>query len=159
MILYHGSYLAVEKPDISFSRNNVDFGRGFYTTPIKGQAVSWSNRFRNKYGQSVVSSYSIEEQAMRNNASVLEFSAYSDAWFDFIMDCRRGNNIGEYDVVIGGVANDKVFDTIQLFLDGLIAKEESIKRLQYEKPNIQYCFRSQAAIDKYLFFISSEVVV
>jgi len=38
MQLFHGSYLAVEKPDISFSRDNVDFGRGFYTTPIREQA-------------------------------------------------------------------------------------------------------------------------
>lgn len=38
MILYHGSYLAVEVPDLIHSRNNVDFGKGFYTTPIYDQA-------------------------------------------------------------------------------------------------------------------------
>lgn len=35
MILYHGSYTVVDKPNISYSRDNVDFGKGFYTTPIK----------------------------------------------------------------------------------------------------------------------------
>lgn len=34
MILYHGSYLEINKPDLSHSRDNVDFGKGFYTTPI-----------------------------------------------------------------------------------------------------------------------------
>lgn len=29
MILYHGSYLAIEVPDIIHSRNNVDFERAF----------------------------------------------------------------------------------------------------------------------------------
>ena len=53
MILYHGSYLIIEKPDIVFSRNNVDFGRGFYTTPIKEQAEKWSARFKKSQGQSV----------------------------------------------------------------------------------------------------------
>ncbi len=30
MILYHGSFLEIEKPDLVHSRTNVDFGRGFY---------------------------------------------------------------------------------------------------------------------------------
>ena len=42
MILYHGSYLSVKTPDTSFSRDNVDFGKGFYTTPIREQAISWA---------------------------------------------------------------------------------------------------------------------
>jgi len=58
--LFHGSYLSIEKPDISFSRDNVDFGRGFYTTPIWEQAESWAKRFKRKHGQSVISSYEID---------------------------------------------------------------------------------------------------
>jgi hypothetical protein len=158
MTLYHGSYLAIEKPDLSFSRNNVDFGRGYYTTPIKEQAIRWSNRFKRKYGQSVVSAYSLDEPVLRKNALILEFNTYSDEWLDFVVACRKGEQLGEFEVVIGGVANDKVFDTIQLFLDGLIDKKESIRRLRFEKPNIQYCFRSQTIIDTYLEFVSSEVV-
>ena len=158
MKLYHGSYLTIEMPDISFSRDNVDFGKGFYTTPIKEQAISWSNRFRRQYGQSVISVYRIEEDLLRRDSRVLEFDTYSDEWLDFIVSCRRGKNTDNYDVVIGGVANDKVFNTIELFFDGLIDKTEAIKRLRYDKPNLQYCFRNQAVIDKYLKFISYEVL-
>lgn len=38
MILYHGSYVEIKEPSLSFSRDNLDFGKGFYTTPIKEQA-------------------------------------------------------------------------------------------------------------------------
>ena len=158
MILYHGSYLVIEKPDISFSRANVDFGRGFYVTPIKEQAESWSERFKRKYGQSVLSLYETDERALRQNLSVLEFADYSDEWLEHIVACRSGETVGEYDVVIGGVANDRVFDTIQLYLDGLVHKEEAIKRLRYERPNIQYCFRRQIVINEYLRFVASEVI-
>jgi hypothetical protein len=159
MILYHGSYMSVEKPDISHSRDNVDFGNGFYTTPLREQAVRWASRFKRKYGQRVVSSYNLHEPAMRESSSVLEFDTYSDEWLDCILSCRRGNDIGSsFDVVIGGVANDKVFNTIELFFDGLIEKAEAIRRLQYEKPNLQYCFRSQPVIDRFLTFISSEAL-
>ena len=34
MILYHGSFLEIAKPDLVHSRFNVDFGRGFYVTPL-----------------------------------------------------------------------------------------------------------------------------
>ena len=34
MILYHGSFLEIAKPDLAHSRPNVDFGRGFYATPL-----------------------------------------------------------------------------------------------------------------------------
>ena len=34
MTLYHGSFLEIAKPDLVHSRPNVDFGRGFYVTPL-----------------------------------------------------------------------------------------------------------------------------
>jgi len=159
MILFHGSYIPIEKPDIAFSRDNVDFGKGFYTTPIWEQAVSWANRFKRKHGQGVVSSYEINMDALQKHISILTFDQHTEEWLDFVASCRRGEHIGDYGIIIGGVANDRVFDTIQLYFDGLIDKAESIKRLIYDKPNLQYCFRNQAVIDKHLHFISSERVV
>lgn len=46
MILYHGSFLEVAKPDLVHSRHNVDFGRGFYVTPLYEQAVKWCGKFK-----------------------------------------------------------------------------------------------------------------
>ena len=61
----------------------------------------------------------------------------------------------DYDMVIGGVANDKVFNTVELFFDGLIDKTEAIGRLRYEKPNLQIAFRTDKALT-YLHFEGSE---
>lgn len=159
MILYHGSYMAIDRPDISFSRENVDFGKGFYTTPIEAQAVSWAARFKRKHGQAVLSVYAFDELLIGSGRiTVLDFETYSDAWLDFVMASRTMTCDNSSDLVIGGVANDKVFDTVQLYMDGLIDKDESIKRLRYEKPNVQYCFRTQQVIDQHLKFITSEVL-
>jgi hypothetical protein len=158
MILYHGSYLAIEKPDISFSRDYIDFGKGFYTTPIKEQAEKWSERFKNNKGAGVVSQYEVNEFDLKKNASVLEFETYSDEWLDFIAGCRNGGTGGSYDLVIGGIANDDVFNTLTLYFRGYIDKKEAIKRLIYEKSNIQYCFKNQTVIDKYLIYIGMEVL-
>jgi len=158
MKLFHGSYLPVEKPDISFSRSNVDFGKGFYTTPIWEQAVSWANRFKRKHGQSVVSSYEIDIDALPDEVKTLTFDTYSEEWLNFIHACRREKHVGDYDIVIGGVADDKVFNALGLYESGWLDKAEAIKRLKYEQPSIQYCFRNQNVIDKYLKFVESEVI-
>lgn len=65
--------------------------------------------------------------------------------------------VPEYDIVIGGVANDKVFNTVELYFEGLVDKKEALNRLRYEKPNLQVCFRTEEAI-KALRFEGSEVV-
>lgn len=39
MVVYHASYTIVEHPDVPFSRDSLDFGKGFYLTTIREQAV------------------------------------------------------------------------------------------------------------------------
>ena len=57
-----------------------------------------------------------------------------------------------YDIVEGGIANDRVFNTIELYDAGLITREEALARLQYEKPNNQISLIRQELVDKYLVF-------
>lgn len=110
MILYHGSYLKIQKPDLIHSRDNVDFGRGFYTTPIHEQAVKWCQKFKRRGKNGIISLYNFDESAFQK-FKVLKFDSYSEDWLNFILNCRTGKDFTDYDIVIGGVANDKVFNT------------------------------------------------
>ena len=67
------------------------------------------------------------------------------------------DNSNELEFAIFCIANDKVFNTVELYFDGLIDKNEALKRLKYEKTNLQICFRSENAL-KYLQFERSETV-
>lgn len=156
MILYHGSYLEIPTPDLIHSRPNVDFGRGFYTTPLYEQAAKWCGKFKRRGKDGIISRYHFDERAL-NELKVLRFSAYSEGWLDFILTCRSGKDTSDYDIVEGGVANDKVFNTVELYFDQLIDKAEAIRRLRYEKPNLQLCFRTDAALS-WLHFEGSEMV-
>jgi len=160
MILYHGSYTAIEKPDLSFSRLRTDFGKGFYLTPLKQQAISWAERFKKEHGTSIISSYSFlsnVNEKLPDSIRILEFNTHNIEWLEFITSCRLGlSDNSQWDLIIGGVANDKVFDTIQLYFDSLLNADEAIGRLRYNKPNFQYCFRTQDLINEYLSFINSE---
>jgi hypothetical protein len=160
MILYHGSFTEVAKPDFWHGRDKLDFGRGFYTTPHREQALKWSERFLRRYGIRVVSSYKFDEAEARKNLRILEFPAYSEDWLDFITLCRMGvgKNTG-YDLTIGGVADDKVFNELEAYFKGYSDKLTAIKNLRYEEPNLQYSFANQETLDEYLHFLKSEVLV
>ena len=156
MILYHGSFLEIAKPDLVHSRSNVDFGRGFYVTPLREQAVKWCGKFKRRGKDSVVSRY-VYDECRENELKILKFDSYSEEWLDFILNCRRDNDTTDYDLIVGGVANDKIFNTVELFFDGLIDKTEAIDRLRYEKPNLQICFRTEKALSL-LHFEGSEMI-
>lgn len=157
MKLYHGSTVEIIHPDITFSRDRLDFGKGFYTTPIQSQAVSWANRFKRIGKSAVVNCYEFEEKCLKNYRT-LQFEAYDEAWLDFILANRMGQNTGQYDVIIGGVANDRVFNTIELLMANLINRKEALGRLIYEQNNLQICFCNQQLISTHLIFTGREIL-
>ena len=46
MKVYHGSWMEIAEPDLKHSRTDVDFGKGFYTTPLREQAVKWCGKLK-----------------------------------------------------------------------------------------------------------------
>ena len=104
----------------------------------------------------IVTSYEFDECEIQN-LKILKFDSYSEEWLDFILNCRREKDSSDYDIVMGGVANDKVFNTVELYFDHLIDKKEAINRLKYEKPNMQICFRTMPALETLRYERSVEV--
>ena len=73
---------------------------------------------------------------------------------DFIVGCRSGKEIWkEYDYVGGGVADDRVINTVNLYIQGFISKNRALMNLKYLKPNNQICILNQELTDYYLKFI------
>ena len=70
--------------------------------------------------------------------------------------CRAGKDETTYDMVIGGIANDKVIQTLDRYFEGELLENETLGLLKYEKPNNQYCIRSQLMLDKCLKHIESQ---
>ena len=115
MILYHGSFLEIVQPDLIHSRPNVDFGRGFYVTPLYEQAAKWCAKFKRRGKDGIISRYEFDE-SREGELKTLKFDSYSEEWLSFILNCRSGKDLTNYDLVAGGVANDKVFNTVELHL-------------------------------------------
>ena len=154
MLIYHASDVIVDKPDTVHSRSNLDFGKGFYATVIKEQAERYAQRFilRNRKGILNVYEYTPDE-----NLNIKSFESYDSEWLDFVAACRMGKDVyTQFDVICGGIANDRVFNTLDLYFSNQMTKEEALKRLVFEKPNQQLCFTNQVTIDKCVTFINSK---
>lgn len=91
MTVYHGGYTTIQTPAIIIGRNTKDFGPGFYCTVIREQAERWAKR----YNTPVVSSYTVRLHA---DLKILEFQTMTEAWLDFIINCRNGI-LHDYDIV------------------------------------------------------------
>ena len=155
MKVYHGSTVIVEKPLVSYGRDNLDFGKGFYTTNMQSPAEKWVQRFIALGKKGYINIYHFEDSDIRTKYRYKSFSEYNEEWLDFILACRTGSKeYLNYDIIEGGIANDKVFNTIELYFSNLIDKATALNRLKFEKPNNQICFVNQQIIDTVLHFES-----
>lgn len=155
MRVYHASMVRVEHPDVFHSRKFLDFGQGFYITTLREQAIKYAQRFLRRGKEAWLNVYELDEQLVNSSYALKEFEKYDEEWLDFVVACRKGNVVGNYDVVLGGIANNKVFRTVDLFFAGDITKEETLRRLFFEIPNNQLCVRSQKLLDNCLVFKES----
>ena len=158
--LYHGSHIEVKEPLTNVGRKNLDFGQGFYLTNIKEQAESWSEIIATRKGKNikpVVNVYNFDYFRTKNiGYRFNEFETYNIEWLKFVVDCRNGKDVfSDYDIVIGGVANDKVIDTVEDYEKGIITAEQALGQLRYKDVNHQICILNQEIIDYCLEFVES----
>ena len=154
MKLYHSSNVIVEHPDTQHSRLYLDFGRGFYLTSLHDQAERYALRFKRRGQPGWLNTY--EFACDDSSWKIKRFDSYDKQWLDFVAQCRDGKDVGDYDLVIGGIANDRVIITLDRYFTGEITQEEALGLLRFEKPNIQYCIRSERMLRECLTYISSD---
>lgn len=151
MNVYHGSYLEVKEPRIIKGKFTKDFGTGFYCTVIREQAEKWAKR--NKSG--IVNTYTVNMRIMEG-LKVKNFESMTDEWLDFIIDSRNGKEHA-YDIVIGAMANDQIYNFIEDYIAGNITREMfwSLAKFRYPTHQIAFCTKESL---RCLNFKKSEVV-
>lgn len=153
MRIYHGTTEVIENPDVKHSKRYLDFGKGFYLTTYETQAQKWALRkAMRKNTEAIVNIYELDENW--ESFRVLSFEEENEKWLDFVCACRKGEALNsDYDVIIGNVADDDVFKTVDMYFRGLWDKEKVLGELRYYKMNNQICIVNQETIDKLLTYV------
>ena len=152
MIVYHGSTEIVKRPDIKHSQRHLDFGKGFYVTSNIEQAEKWARRKALLEEKDVcyVNTYTLNDFGTFN---VKRFDLNLSEWLDFVCECRDGSEIYKtYDVIIGKVADDKVFRVVDFYKRGIWDKDKALSEIRVYPTYDQIAFVSQKALDSILFF-------
>jgi hypothetical protein len=154
MKLYHGSTVGVEKPDLQKCRPETDFGQAFYTTTSFEQAAKWAKikQKRSNTKTSIVSVFEFNENILYSeNYKVRHFEKATEEWLEFVINNRRGISMGNYDFVMGPVANDALYATILLYEQDIISANAAIERLKSYTLFDQLSFHSEKALENLIF--------
>lgn len=159
MIVYHGSNVIVEKPQLVEQNRFLDFGYGFYTTTNKEQAVNFAKKvIVRRGGKPIVNAYEFNENDFDSKLKIKKFFAPDEEWLDFVSAHRNGTYGGEkYDIIIGAVANDDVYRTLQVYSSGLLSKQQALEALKVKKLFNQYVFATKEALKLLKYTESKEV--
>jgi len=163
MELYHGSTEIIQAPIILEQQRFLDFGKGFYLTSSKEQAIRWAHIKSKRIGRldlAVVNVYKTEtDPANISELNVRVFNSASEEWLDFILKNRNGNESHSYDLIKGPVANDTLYRTLALFESGILTKKETIVRLKTHKLFDQISFHSSRALKHLRFEMAFKAVL
>lgn len=161
MKVYHGGTEIITFPKSNAGRSNLDFGKGFYVTDIRQQAIDWAQKVSNRRMlPPILNTYILNREYILAQYRCKIFTAYDAEWLDFIVDSRLGRKPwAEFDYIEGGVANDRVIDSINLYMADLMTREKALEKLSEHRPNNQMCLLNQEIIEKYLIFNGTENIL
>ena len=105
---------------------------------IKEQAERWARRYDTK----VVSIYDVW---FKEKLIIKEFKEMTEEWLDFIIDCRSGKS-HTYDIVIGVMADDQIYNYVSDYMDGVITREQFWVLAKFRYPTHQIAFCTESAL-------------
>ncbi len=138
-IVYHGSYCKVENPEIKQGKFSKDFGEGFYCTILEEQAIKWAR----KYDTPIVNKYEYNENS---KLKIKDFTVMTEEWLDFIINCRQGKK-HDYDIVIGAMADDQIYNYITDLISGNITRAAFWELAKFRHPTHQIALCTPKALE------------
>ena len=93
---------------------------------------------------------------MDSSLKIKDFKEMNDEWLDFIIACRSGRE-PDYDIVLGVMANDQIYNYVADYIDGAITREQFWTLAKFKYPTHQINFCTEAAL-KCLTYRTYEVV-
>lgn len=154
LLLFHGAKSVIKgEIDISVGRENNDFGKGFYCGENYDQTVSFISRFKEScvyfisFNPTSLKSiqYSVDKDWM---LSIAYFRGKLDKYKNSTIIKRLIDKLENVDYVVAPIADNRMFQIIDSFIEGEITDEQCIHCLAATQLGYQYVFISQKSISQ-----------
>ncbi len=122
--LYHTGFEIITKPDITAGRKNADFGQGFYLSDDEEFSKRWA---RERKGlPTILNKYELVTDGLN-----IKYLTRNKEWFDYIFTNRSAGAdvFAGFDVIIGPIANDTIYDTLGIITSGFISRDQALRLL------------------------------
>ena len=176
--VFHGSYMEIRTPELNKCRPKKDFGRGFYVTTSREQAVRFTKTSVKKAlydgiidvdnAKGILNEYAL---LIDDSITSYEFKDADIEWLHCVVAHRRSGLFSNetekwknYDVIAGKIANDNTNLVITAYIDGVYGEAGTEKAdniaigfLEPENLANQICLRTPGALRCLEFVNSMEV--
>ena len=152
VLLFHTGFQKIEAPDIRRGRANADFGQGFYLSGDGEFSRRWA---RARRGETTwLNVYELRTAGLR----IKRFQRDAE-WFDYIYHNRAGlaDALAEFDVIVGPIANDTIYDTFGISTSGLLTPAQAIRLLLIGPVYEQTAIKTERAA-RQLRFVDARVL-
>lgn len=153
-LLFHGAKGEIKGDiDVNFSRGNNDFGKGFYTGESYEQAVS----FISTYNDPSVYFICFDDNDLRckkytvDGEWMMTIAYYRGSLEEYENHPIIKKIIAEsrdYDYIIAPIADNKMFETINEFIEGNLTDEQCKHCLAATNLGMQYVFLTEKAASR-----------
>ena len=152
MKLYHTGFEIIKQPDLDVGRRNADFGKGFYLSDDKQFAVRWARKRRDL--NTYINTYELNTDGLK-----IKKLRKDKNWFKYIFFNRRNSKdiYADYDVVIGPIANDTIFDTLGIITSGIFSDHESLQLMKVGNRYDQIVIKSPKALENLTWESAEEI--
>lgn len=153
-LLFHGSKGEIKGDiDVNFSRGNNDFGKGFYTGESYEQAVSFISTYDDPsvYFMSFDDSdlkckrYSVDREWMM---TIAYYRETLDKYENHPLIEKIIKESRDCDYIIAPIADNKMFETINEFIEGNLTDEQCKHCLAATNLGMQYVFLTEKAASR-----------
>ena len=172
MMLLHGSQKVIEVPNLLFSNDHNDYGRGFYCTESEEMARDWACK---KGTDGFVNRYQLDTEGLRilnlsdGKHSVLNWIAILLKYRTFSLSSRMEIEAKEYliknfyieksnyDLIIGYRADDSYFRFAESFLQNTLPLRSLTRALTLGKLGLQTVLVSDKSFSRIRFVSATPV--
>ena len=146
MQLYHTGFEKIEHPDIHFGRANADFAQGFYLSDNREFSMRWARERKGK------TTYLNEYKLDVTDLNIKHFER-NEEWFSYLYHNRNGyrDTLPAYDVIIGPIANDTIYDIWGITTSGLLSKQQALAILTIGPLYEQIVIKTEKALSHLRF--------
>ena len=153
ILLFHGSKLGIEGKIEPKSRNACDFGKGFYMGSEPSQSLTLICDFpKSKFYIVSIDKNDLNTIEIETDIKWAMVVAYNRGRMDKIKDSQLYNFYKNYllnkDLVIGNIADDRMFNVIDDFFEGMITDKALVSSLSALKFGKQYVMLTQKGCDR-----------